>query len=268
MCNGMSARVCTHGLVALFVILLSTPSRAQDSGALALVLDRLNALESQMLTLTNRVEQLDYQVRELNSRVELLSRDVDFRFSELGSPGSGASSSSGPSSTGTPPAPLRLETPVTNGNNTASTTGATPPALASGSGSGTVSAGTPEAEFQAIRAMLDNRDFANADAALRNFIGANANHPLSSSAFFWLGEIYFDRADYQRAAETYAAGFANYPTGYKAADTLLKLSLSLIEIGRAPDACATLSKLRTEFPSAPINIQQRADQARISAGCA
>jgi tol-pal system protein YbgF len=115
--------------------------------------------------------------------------------------------------------------------------------------------------------MLDNREYAAADAALRSFIGAHPTHPLSSSAFFWLGEIYFDRGDYQRAAETYAAGFANYPTGYKAADTLLKLGLSLIQLGRPADACTTLNQLRTAFPNAPMNIQERAAQARATAGC-
>ncbi|MEZ5668385.1 MAG: tol-pal system protein YbgF [Alphaproteobacteria bacterium] len=250
-------------LAAGIALTFAAPAAAQDSGAVALVLDRLNALETQMLALTNRVEQLDYQVRELNSRVELLSRDVDFRFSELGGAPSGVTGGSSPAPQ-TPQTPPRLETPALG--TTGSTTGVTPPTLSNGTG-GSAAPGTPEAEFQAIRAMLDNRDYANADAALRTFISANPNHPLSSSAFFWLGEIYYDRADYQRAAETYAAGFANYPAGYKAADTLLKLSLALIELGRAPDACATLNKLRSDFPSAPINVQQRADQARISAGC-
>lgn len=242
----------------------AAPAAAQDAGAMTLILTRLNDLEAQMLNLTNRVEQLDYQVRELSSRVDLLSRDVDFRFSELGSPGSGASTSS-QSPVQAPQQLPQLETPRLDSSTLVpqgEATGVTPPTI-----SGGAVAGTPEAEFQAIRTMLDNREFAAADAALRSFIGAHPNHPLSSSAFFWLGEIYFDRGDHQRAAETYAAGFANYPTGYKAADTLLKLGLSLIELGRPGDACTTLNQLRAAFPNAPINIQQRADQARFSAGC-
>jgi tol-pal system protein YbgF len=253
---------------------VAAPAAAQDPGAMTLILNRLNDLEAQMLSLTNRVEQLDYQVRELNSRVDLLARDVDFRFSELGGTSTGAASS-GTSSSGTLP---QLETPILESPTLDSgtlatqgtTTGVTPPAITGGSADGTggvAAAGTPEAEFQTIRTMLDNREFAAADAALRNFIGQHPNHPLSSSAFFWLGEIYFDRADYQRAAETYAAGFANYPTGYKAADTLLKLGMSLVQLGRPNDACTTFNQLRTAFPNAPINIQQRADQARFSAGC-
>lgn len=247
------------------ILMAATPVTAQDSGAMTLILTRINELEAQMLSLTNRVEQLDYQVRELNSRVDLLSRDVDYRFSELGSTGSGSSSNGGGATT----PPPRLETPSldasTLSGTTGSTTGVTPPTITGGSGA--TASGTPESEFQAIRTMLDNRDYAGADAALRTFIGAHPSHPLTSSAFFWLGEIYFDRADYQRAAETYAAGFANYPTGYKAADTLLKLGLSLMQLGRPSDACTTFNQLRATFPNAPINIQQRADQARVTAGC-
>ncbi|MGF1625993.1 MAG: tol-pal system protein YbgF [Alphaproteobacteria bacterium] len=253
------------GVTALVVAGIAGPAAAQESAALTLVLNRINDLESQMLNLTNRVEQLDYQVRELNSRVDLLSRDVDFRFSELGASGSGSTGSSG----GASAPPPRLETPLLDSGSLtgsqSSATGVTPPVISGGTAS--TAAGTPEAEFQMIRTMLDNRDFAGADSALRTFIGAHPNHPLSSSAFFWLGEIYFDRGDYQRAAETYAAGFANYPSGYKAADTLLKLGLSLVQLGRPSDACTTFNQLRNAFPNAPINIQQRADQARISAGC-
>lgn len=262
-------------LAAGIGIAAASPVSAQDAGAMTLVLGRITDLENQMLSLTNRIEQLDYQVRELSSRVELLSRDVDFRFSELGAPSSGASSSGGTSGGGTsggggstaPTPPLQLQTPALEGGTQGSVTGVTPPQISGGSTTAATTAGTPEAEFQAIRGLLDSRDYPAADAALRKFIGDHPNHPLASSAFFWLGEIYFERADYQRAAETYAAGFANYPNGYKAADTLLKLSLSLIELGRPSDGCTTLNQLRTAFPNAPINIQQRADQARASAGC-
>lgn len=256
------------GTFGVAVLAATSPAPAQDSGAMTMILGRITELENQMLNLTNRIEQLDYQVRELSSRVDLLSRDVDFRFSELGAPSTGAATTGGGASTA--PTPPRLETPtLDSGIQGGSATGVTPPQISSGgsTAAATAGAGTPEAEFQSIRALLDARDYPAADAALRKFIGDYPNHPLASSAFFWLGEIYFERADYQRAAETYAAGFANYPNGYKAADTLLKLSLSLIELGRTSDGCTTLNQLRNAFPNAPINIQQRADQARASAGC-
>ena len=257
-------------LAAGIGIAAASPVTAQDSGAMTMVLGRITDLENQLLSLTNRIEQLDYQVRELSSRVDLLSRDVDFRFSELGAPSSGASTSGSTGGGGgstAPTPPLQLQSPTLDGGNQGSVTGVTPPQISGGSTTAAATAGTPEAEFQTIRGMLDSRDYPAADAALRKFIGDHPNHPLASSAFFWLGEIYYERADYQRAAETYAAGFANYPSGYKAADTLLKLSLSLIELGRPSDGCTTLNQLRTAFPNAPINIQQRADQARASAGC-
>lgn len=248
-------------VVAAAAAMMAGAAAHAQSGSLEPLYNRLNSLEQQVLTLTNRVEQLDYQVRELNSRVDLLARDVDFRFSELGSPGSGSAPTAAGGGAAPPP---RLSTPALDGapQGAAATTAPTLP-----SGTGTPSTGTAEAEFQAIRTMLDSRDYASADTALRAFIAAHPAHPLASSAFFWLGEIYYDRVDYQRAAETYAAGYANYPSGYKAADTLLKLGLSLLALNRPVDACATLNQLRAGFPSAPINIQQRADAARASAGC-
>ena len=139
----------------------------------------------------------------------------------------------------------------------------TPPALASG----TTATGTAEAEFQQIRTLLDNRDYAAADSSLRAFIAAHPAHPLASSAFFWLGEIYYDRADYQRAAETYAAGYANYPTGYKAADTLLKLGMTLRRLGQNQEACATFGELDRRFPDANPRLRERAGQERQAAGC-
>src|SRR5690606_30251574 len=144
------------------------PAAAQDAGAMTLILNRLNDLETQMLSLTNRVEQLDYQVRELSSRVELLARDVDFRFSELGGSGSsGSSGSSGGTVQPTPPVP-QLETPRLDSSPLpqGAATGVTPPTIRSGTATTGAVAGTPEAEFQAIRAMLDNREYAASDAAL------------------------------------------------------------------------------------------------------
>ena len=231
---------------------MATGAVAQDSN-IGILYDKLGALESQMSDLTNRVERLEYSVNQLTQRLEALARDVDFRFNELG--GSGGSSGAVSPSLTAPQPP--------SGNDVGNNTVAAPSQTASLN----VPNGEAEQQFQFIRQLLDAGDYATADASLRRFIEQFPTHPLASSAFFWLGEIYFEQRDYMRAAETYAAGLSNYPQGYKAPDTLLKLALVLTELGRPADACNALNQLQTAYPTAPFNIQQRASTARAAAGC-
>ncbi len=249
-------RIGSFAAAAVVAVMGAAGASAQDSN-IGLLYDKLTTLEAQMSDLTNRVERLEYSVGQLTQRLEALARDVDFRFNELGG-SSGSSGAVSPSLTAPQP-------PGNNGGG--NSVGSSDVAAPSQTASLNIPNGEAEQQFQFIRQLLDAGDYPTADASLRRFIEQYPTHPLASSAFFWLGEIYYDQRDYMRAAETYAAGLSNYPQGYKAPDTLLKLALALTELGRASDACAALNQLQTAYPTAPFNIQQRAITARATAGC-
>ena len=96
----------------------------------------------------------------------------------------------------------------------------------------------------------------------------NPKHALQANAHYWLGETFYVRRDYQRAAYTFADSFQKYPEGNKAADNLLKLGMSLGKLGKKKEACTTYSRLLENFPKASSTLKggSLASVARSAAG--
>lgn len=242
-----------------------------------------DSLEEQMRRLTGQVEQLDFQIRQLNDRMDRLVADVDFRLRELED---GAGTSQASRSGGEPVAPavpqspgevtVRGESSGTLGTLTESqmraagitpgggAAGAAPSGAApSGAAEGVAVAlpeGSTQDRYSYARQFLLKRDFVSAEQALATFVEAHPEDPLAGNAQYWLGETFYVRGDYQTAARTFAEGFQRYPDSDKAPDNLLKLGMSLAQLDLKDDACITLKKLRVEYPQAPTSIVQRADR--------
>ncbi len=110
-------------------------------------------------------------------------------------------------------------------------------------------------------------DYPGAEEALRSFVQRYPNDPLAGNAEYWLGETYYVRKDYNNAAATFAEGYRKYPQSGKAADNLLKLGMSLGNVGQKKEACLTFSQLAHDFPKASGNITERANQEKQRLGC-
>ena len=91
---------------------------------------------------------------------------------------------------------------------------------------------------------------------MRNFIQAHPDHELSGNAQYWLGETYYVRKNYEDAVVAYLEGYQKYPKNQKAPDNLLKLGMSLANLGKKQEACATFTQLRQKFPKAPLDHSQ------------
>ena len=65
----------------------------------------------------------------------------------------------------------------------------------------------------------------------------------------------------------FLAGYEQYPSSVKGPDNLLKLGLSLARLDKKDIACASLSKLSTEYPSASDTIKRRAQSERGNLKC-
>jgi len=125
-----------------------------------------------------------------------------------------------------------------------------------------------EAQYKHAFGLLRQADYAAAEEALHAFVEAHPEHDLAGNAKYWLGETYYVRNDYERAAVTFAEGFRNYPESNKAPDNLLKLGMSLARIERVDDACGIFAELLDRYPDSARNIIQRArrEQQRLSCG--
>ena len=111
------------------------------------------------------------------------------------------------------------------------------------------------------------KDYAGAEVAFRELVDAYPNDPLAGNAQYWIGETYYVRGQYKNAADAFLKGYKKYKSSEKAPDTLLKLGMSLAELGQKDAACSTFDELKTKYPGAPEHIRDEAKAQRKQAGC-
>ncbi len=71
---------------------------------------------------------------------------------------------------------------------------------------------------------------------------------LADNAQYWIGETYYDQADYERALEEFRKVPESFPTGDKVPAALLKAGFSLQALGHKQDACTAYRDLVNRFP--------------------
>lgn len=250
---------------------------------------RIQEMQSQMSSLTGRIEELGYQMQRLQERVDTLANAVGEMMrsgtqpagepmaeapaegaSPTGSSVAGATATEPPAADGTPPphtfqAQLAGRADVSGGTQPQSLT--PPQTAAAPAAAYDLPGDTPDEQYQYAFGLLRQANYPEAERALRTFIERNPNSPLAGNAQYWLGETYYVRGDYQNAAVAFAEGYQKYPDSGKAPDNLLKLGMSLGEIGSKADACTALNELDKQFPGAPGNIKERAARERGRLGC-
>ena len=121
--------------------------------------------------------------------------------------------------------------------------------------------------YQQGYGALLQKDYAGAEAAFRQLIATYPSDPLASDAQYWIGETYYVRGQYKNAADAFLAGYKKYKSGQKAPDTLLKLGMSLAELGQKDAACSTFNEIKTKFPHAPRDVSDEANAWRKKTGC-
>lgn len=132
---------------------------------------------------------------------------------------------------------------------------------------GALPSGSTETQYNYATGLLRKGQYDQAEGALTAFIHAHPGDPLASSAQFWLGETFYVRKQYDKAAAAFLTGYRKYPKSEKAPDDLLKLGASLTNLHQKQEACATFTQLSTQFPHAEERIKQAARRERQRAGC-
>jgi tol-pal system protein YbgF len=114
---------------------------------------------------------------------------------------------------------------------------------------------------------LQQGEYGAAETDLRQMLADFPVHNLAGHAQYWLGETYYVRQDYKRAAETFLTGYTQYADSPKAPDSLLKLGITLNAIGQKKTGCDAFAELGAKFPDAPQAIVKRAEIEKRRAGC-
>ena len=115
--------------------------------------------------------------------------------------------------------------------------------------------------------MLKQLKYEEAEEALQAFLKDYPEHELAGNAQYWLGETYYVRGQYEPAAVAFATGFKNYKNNTKAPDNLLKLGLSMQQLGKKKEACTAFKNLKTKFPKASDVLLSRAAKESDKLGC-
>ena len=83
--------------------------------------------------------------------------------------------------------------------------------------------------------------------SFNKFIGA-----FSPLGYFWYPSKYAD------AASAYLEGYQKYPKGEKAPVNLLKLGVSMVQIGEKDQGCKMINGVEKQYPDANQSVIQKA----------
>lgn len=124
-----------------------------------------------------------------------------------------------------------------------------------------------EEQYAFARGLLMKLDYSAAEEAFKSFIELNSNHSLASNAYYWLGETFYVRKNYSEAAGAFIDSYKFFPEGNKAADSLLKLGMSLSILGSKEEACETFEELLLKFSDTNVRLRRKALQEAVNTGC-
>jgi len=81
-----------------------------------------------------------------------------------------------------------------------------------------------------------------------DYIKFYPNTDLAGNSYFYLADIEFRQANYQKAAKDYDQVLQNFPTGNKAPSAQLKKGFALIELGQKDDGVTELRHVIQRWP--------------------
>ena len=106
--------------------------------------------------------------------------------------------------------------------------------------------------------VLKVGDYSTAERAFREFVLSNSDHELAGSAQYWYAETFRIRQLYTDAASAYLEGYQKYPKGKKAPINLLKLGVSMVQIGEKDQGCKMINGVELQYPDASQSVLQKA----------
>ncbi len=224
---------------------LSTTGGATVSVVGESVLDRVNAMESELQRLTSKTEELENRINQVVTDGTNRIGDLEFRLVELEGGDVGAIGQTSTLGGGAMPVTTAPATPATP-TNTAE--------LAVGEAS----------DFERAKAALASGDFRTAADQFAAFNQTYPGGPLGPEADLRRGDALSGLGDPREAARAYLASFSADPVGPSAAEALYQLGKSLGALGQVQEGCVTLGEVATRFPDSPFVSQSQAERAILN----
>ena len=228
---------------------------------------KLTEIENQFQELTNKFEEINFKLDKLSNRLSKIQADNQLRFQELES-GNITSSNENKELTLLPGSsqPQDLGSISYKDTETKSLTQQTQ----SIETTGTIITETfqseekllpdenPDKQYEFAISFLKVGDYNTAERAFREFVDTNPEHKLAGNAQYWYAETFRIRQLYTDAASAYLEGYQKYPKSDKAPINLLKLGVSLVQIGEKDQGCLMIVGVKKEYPEANQSVLQKA----------
>jgi len=239
---------------------------------------KLSEVENQFRQLTNKFEEINFKLDKLSNRLSKIQADNQIRFQDIESSISSGEStiqlSSKPKTDVTKSEilpgssqPQDLGTISYKDTETSETS----QQIQSVDTTATVVTETfqaeekilpqdlsPEKQYEFATSFLKVGDYSTAERAFREFVLSNTEHELAGSAQYWYAETFRIRQLYTDAASAYLEGYQKYPKGTKAPINLLKLGVSMVQIGEKDQGCKMINGVELQYPKANQSVIQKA----------
>ena len=235
---------------------------------------KLNEIENQFRQLTNKFEEVNFKLDKLSTRVTKIQSDAQLRFSDLEN---GISTTSKKTNSALPGSTKPQDFGASPGYETSNLP--KEQSINSVETAQTVITEEPEKrksllpnkpteeQYEFAVSFMKIGDYETAEFALREFIDKNKDHDLAGNAQYWYGETFRIRQLYSDAATAYLDGYQNYPKSDKAPDNLLKLGITMVQLGEKDQGCKMISGLKKEYPKASKSVLQKAQYEQKKFKC-
>ena len=250
----------------------NTPGdRARSNAPVIDLTARVDALESQLQTLTGQTEQNAFQLRELEKQFTAYKTEMDKRFADPAATATPAGLSPAPTVTPTPTSTVAAapaKKPVATAAKPAtSTPNAARLALVKKVEIPATGNETKDAYDYGFR-LWEAKLYPEAQAQLKQVV---TKWPSSSQASFaqnLLGRAYLDEGKPSLAAVAFYNNYKDRPSGARAPHSLMYMGVALDKLGRKADACKAFRELEEVYGNkAPQDVRTDAAAAKTKAGC-
>ncbi len=236
---------------------------------------KLSEIEKQFQELTNKFEEINFKIDKLSTRVSKLQADNQLRLQQIeqGLNNSENNLVSNNSQEGTikknlpgssEPQDLGSisykdnETTAENQSTQSIDTSSTIVTETFATEEKILPDSSPEEQYEFATSFLKVGDYNTAERAFREFVNTNSDHELAGSAQYWYAETFRIRQLYTDAASAYLEGYQKYPKSQKAPINLLKLGVSLVQIGEKDQGCLMIKGVKKEYQKAKQSVLQKA----------
>ncbi len=261
---------------------ITSVSRSSDNlneDVLTKHLLKLNEIEDQFRELTNRFEEVNFKLDKLSNRVSKIQSDTQLRITDLEKVNQNSFVEGEQKKVSLPGTDKPQDFGAASGYKKTSSLPDTQQTQSIESAATIITEKaeqkesilpdkSPNEQYEFAVSFMKIGDYETAEFALKEFIEKNKDHDLAGNAQYWYGETFRIRQLYSDAASAYLDGYQNYPKSKKAPDNLLKLGVTMVQLGEKDQGCAMISGIKKQYPKANKSVLQKAQYEQKKFKCA